>query len=335
MAGKEPKDYLSVLKRQEEELYFTDGWDQKALQAYRDIVDATIKRAAPDKVYTILLNLYAQTQLVGSKLYAALYTACGYEDQKKIALVLKQVGAVIEKGTLQLSGNLKLDPNMPPHGKFLTLWAETVQRANKGQQLTDPRVHQFRMYIDQNNLNFVRKHYKAAGMTDEEALYRYAKDSSSKGLNGLKMIAEKGRLHNKHLKTAEYLPGDENRKRVTPDFHSEFILDSKGNFVSQWNVLEKDDKGKIITDGTYYDQKYPTAQEQREFERQIMNGESYNYGNQNDQEHKNLDSVPPIKLDYPLRKTIGKKWQSPEDRKMYKWWQIDNKRDGYSKKNRK
>ncbi|MDT2570504.1 DUF3114 domain-containing protein [Enterococcus raffinosus] len=210
--------------------------------------------------------------------------------------------------------------------EFLNLWAKTVQSAYKGKELDDARVHQLRMYIDRNNINYIRATY-GNGISDEEALKLYAKAE----LKGKKMIAEKGRLHNKYLKAEGYTSGNENRKRTSPDFHSEFILDSNGKFVSQWNVLETDKNGNVITDWEYYKKKYPTAEARKNFESQIMNGESYNYGNKNDKEHNRLD-VKPTKLDYPLRKEIKESWGDPEDGTEYKWNEVDNKKDGYAEK---
>jgi len=51
----------------------------------------------------------------------------------------------------------------------------------------------------------------------------------------------------------------------------------------------------------------------------------------NDKEHDRLD-VKPTKNDYPLRKEIKKRWENPKDKTEYNWGEIDNKKDGYSKK---
>ena len=109
-------------------------------------------------------------------------------------------------------------------------------------------------------------------------------------------------------------------------------MDSNGKFVGQWNVLEFDpETGKLRTDWEFYKDKYPTAEAQKNFESQIINGESYNYGNRNDKEHDKLD-VKPTKNDYPLRKEIKERWGEPEDGTEYKWNEVDNKKDGYSEK---
>ena len=48
--------------------------------------------------------------------------------------------------------------------------------------------------------------------------------------------------------------------------------------------------------------------------------------------HNKLDVAPPRKLDYPLRKEIKKGWANPSNGKDYIWGKVDNKEDGYSKK---
>ena len=328
MSDKEYEVYLTKMQAQEKDLRVKDGWDKSAIKAYFQEANKQTKDLSAANAMKKVAEMYSQTLLVGSDLYTKMYEACSYSDQRKIDMVLKQLGAVMDKnGTLQLTGSHKFFEKMPPHSEFLASWAKTVQAAYKGRELDDARVHQLRMYIDRNNINYVRDTY-GNSVSDEEALRQYALTE----LDGKKMIAEKGRLHNKYLITEGYTPGNENRKRTSPDFHSEFILDSNGKFVSQWNVLEFDSEtGKLRTDWEFYKDKYPTAEAQKNFERQIMNGESYNYGNRNDKEHDRLD-VNPTKNDYPLRKEIKERWKDPKDKTEYKWGEVDNKKDGYSKK---
>ncbi|WP_438857129.1 DUF3114 domain-containing protein [Enterococcus sp. AZ007] len=86
-----------------------------------------------------------------------------------------------------------------------------------------------------------------------------------------------------------------------------------------------------MTDWEYYKKKYPTAEAQKSFESQIINGESYNYGNKNDEEHDLLDSKS-TKNDYSLRKNIKKSWDESKDDREYDWTKIDNEKDDYSEK---
>lgn len=327
MSDEEYQVYLTKLRAQEKDLRVEDGWDKSAIEEYFKAANKQTRELTAAEAMEKIAELYSQTLLVGSDLYTKMYEACGYSDQGKIDMVLKQLGARIdENGALQLTGSHKLFEKMPPHAEFLNTWAKTVQKAYSGKELDDARVHQLRMYIDRNNINYVRTKY-GEGVSDEEALRQYALTE----LDGKKMIAEKGRKHNKSLKTEGYTPGNENRKRTSPDFHSEFILNNDGKFVSQWNVLETDKNGNVITDWEYYKKKYPTAEAQKNFESQIMNGESYNYGNKNDKEHDRLDSKS-TKNDYSLRKNIKKSWDEPKDDREYDWTKIDNKKDDYSEK---
>ena len=45
-----------------------------------------------------------------------------------------------------------------------------------------------------------------------------------------------------------------------------------------------------------------------------------------------MGRCPSRKLDYPLRKEIKKGWDSPTNGEQYIWGKVDNKEDGYSKK---
>lgn len=63
-----------------------------------------------------------------------------------------------------------------------------------------------------------------------------------------------------------------------------------------------------------------------------MSGESYNYADKKGGKHDNLDVIPPGVLDYKMRKEIKKGWANPSDGKDYIWGKVDNKEDGYSKK---
>ena len=58
------------------------------------------------------------------------------------------------------------------------------------------------------------------------------------------------RLHNKYPEGASY--SLINKKRLTPNFHSEFILNEEGTFVTQWDVLVEDWRGRLISNPAYY-----------------------------------------------------------------------------------
>lgn len=181
------------------------------------------------------------------------------------------------------------------------------------------------MYIDRNNLQYLRKHYKQADMTDEEALSAYAHDKQPQGYAGL-LTKEPARLHNKLPVSSSYenfISGRENKKRVVNgQFHSEFIIDPKGNFVSQWNVLKVREDGTIESDPKKY-------QYTDEFRQQILNGESFNYANNKGNEHDTLDSNPPEKFDHTIRKEAKKGWRSPNERE-FDYIKDKKSKDNYS-----
>src|SRR5699024_1799858 len=117
--------------------------------------------------------------------------------------------------------------------------------------------------------------------------------------------------HNKYPNTSSYedfVAGNENKKRVVnDDFHSEFIIDSNGDFVSQWNVLKENSDGTIESDPNKYN--YTDK-----FRKQMLDGESFNYANNKGTSHENLDSNPPGKYDHNVRNEAKKGWGSPSER---------------------
>lgn len=258
------------------------------------------------------------------------------ESEFTLGLIHKMGGYIDENNMLQLKEGFCIGEKIPPHGRIFQAIASNVEKVYSETGLCGlggekgRMIHQFRMYIDRHNIMYIRKNFKKEGMTDEEALKNYADaKSESGGLNGVKMLREPARFHNKYpagLSYWKYQRGRENKKRLTPDFHSEFIIDREGNFVSQWNVLEEDAYGTIISDIEYYRRKYSVPQRQivdereslcrrtmswEEVQRQIMDTESFNYASRNDSVHQRLDIQPPGKLDPDLRRQIAGEWKSP------------------------
>lgn len=238
-------------------------------------------------------------------------------------LIHKMGGFIDENGMLQLKNGFCIGERIPPHGRIFQEIAGNVDKAygeiglcelggEKGRM-----IHQFRMYIDRHNITYIRKNFKKDGMTDEDALEAYVKAPSERGgLGGVKMLREPARFHNKYPAGSSYRiyqKGRENKKRLTPDFHSEFIIDRNQAFVSQWNVLEEDEYGMVISDIEYYRMKYLAHGENawEEAQRQIMDTESFNYASGNDKVHQRLDVKPPEIFDSELRKQIAREWKSP------------------------
>ncbi|MBO1308634.1 DUF3114 domain-containing protein [Enterococcus sp. 669A] len=306
-------------------------WDDAAQRLLSKEIIKKTRRRSLKEAREIEQQILQESRLVGSSIYTKMFQASKQEPKEKLALLLGQLGAQMEEGTLQLLGPYQIDANMPPHGEFLRLLAKTVQQAYSGKVLDDPQVHQLRMYLDRHNITYIRQLFGGQGITDEAALSAYVRASKkSGGLGGQKLIAERARFHNKYQHN--YQPGGENRKRLTPDFHGEFILDENGHFVSQWNVLEFDSAGKLITDFDYYRKRCGTYTQWHSFQQQILNGESFNYADRNDLVHRRLDILPPGQLDHPLRKEIAKEWKNPANKVEYHWKKADKQKDGYSQR---
>ncbi len=342
MNEEEYKAYRNLVLSQIKQLE-ADGWDSAAINAYLKKLNKDLTK---ENAQAELANYGEQMKLVGSDIYLLLFKSSNKTEKQKIYLVLKHLGAVTdENGMLQLGfmkdkdgnlipnpGALKLDPKIPPHDEFFHQFSKCVQGAYATKPLPK-EVHQFRMYIDKHNIEYIRNNYKAEGMTDEQALEAYV----NKELEGEKMYREDARYHNKFpevlppypaslensnksdmKKYKEYWAGHENRKRVSQDFHSEYILDENGAFVSQWNVLVVNE-GMVDSDPAHY-------VHDENFENQMTNGSSFNYADGNDYVHEHLDSDPPQTLDPEIRDGVN--WESPTlpeyDIKS------DNEKDGYS-----
>lgn len=289
------------------------GWDVFSLQiyarAYRDLKPISIRLKVQ--------QAKQQSQKIGSKLYSELFSS--YHDfdrsplfnRQKIELVLNQLGAYIDDfGMLQLATNCQFDFDleMSPDAPFLKAFAKAVQLAFWQRELDDKRIHQFRMYLDLHNLRYIRQHFGGKQVKDIDALRKFVLNQQiNQPLYRLKR--QPARYHNKYMKGRDFLAQRLNYKRLTPDFHSEFIFDDNGQFVSQWQVLKKADNGLVISDPNAYELNLMQK-------KQILNGESFNYANRNDQTHVNLDSLPPKKLDHQLRKLLFKDWSSP-NRKVF------------------
>lgn len=305
----------------EKTICLENGWDKLGFQNFLEYIGQEGRQYFSERQLNQFINqAIAQTMAIGSFIYLKMLKTSGYSSEKKLDLLLHQLGAEIDGNQmLQLVGTHKIADDLPPHHLFFHELARLVQVSYKGKILNNRKIHQLRMYIDRHNIHYIRHHFKLIGMTDEEALIRYARAKSENGgLNGKRLIAERGRFHNKYKGQTSL--GKLNRKRLCPNFHGEFILDEKGHFVSQWNVLEENDKGEIISDLTHYQQKYKGRLTY--FEEQIVNGESFNYANRNGKVHRNLDVFPCRTYDYGMRKKISKYWTTPLLNE-YKWSKVD------------
>lgn len=305
-----PTDHLTVDQSKEYDetvdtifyhLYYNDGWDLPAIESYiRYLMYQSHDQTLDFK--EVWANFFSsQRKKIGSPSYLILFKNSHYSPKNKINLVLQQLGATIDENQmLQLLGTFEIDTELSPHSYFIELFCQTVQEAYRNKKLNSRKIHQLRMYFDRQNIQYIRSKFPAE--TDEQSLQQYVAANAPMGLNGSQLIRERGRFHNKipvGMTYSSFVPKSPNRKRLTPNFHSEFILDKNGHFVSQWNVLTTHGK-TVISDPSHY--KWTQF-----FEGQLLNTESLNYGRKNDLEHKRLDSYPPGPYDHNLRKKAKKK----------------------------
>jgi len=304
--GMSDEEYLDLLRTitADADKQRENGWDDKAVNAYVKQVNEAISNSEDKNYAEVLSDVYEESTKVGSDVYTKMFKASGLSDKEKADLVIEQMGGYIDdNGMLQLTGDFKFDPDMPPHADFYDALSDCVTNSygKKGADYDDAdvqKIHQLRYYIDYQNITYIREHYKGEGMTDEDALSAYVFDEN--GLNGDLMDAERARLHNKYPSSTTYKEyysdKEQNRKRLTPDFHSEFIIDGDGNFVSQWNVLEWNDDGTVISDYQYYYDEYNGENASSkpytwdEARMQVANTESFNYADKNNGVHDRVDS---------------------------------------------
>lgn len=297
------------------------NWDLSSLRAYAKFIGDR-----PLTAQQYQQNNQALHQ-IGSALYTRLYRAYGQQttnrtiNWQKANLVLDQLQARIDKYQfLQLrSLDFRIDPKMPPDAPFLTIFAQSVQLAFHQQPLTDQRLHQFRLYLDRQNEFYIRRFWQKVGQTDEQALAQFvAYRQQAQPQYWLRR--EPARFHNKYRIDQETPRIFPNRKRLTPDFHSEWLIDDNGRFISQWLVLKQSAEGLVVSNPADY--RLTVAQY-----RQFLNGASFNYADQNDRIHRQLDSWPPKHYDHLIRQQMLKGWRSPT-KETYQNCDIDT--DGYS-----
>lgn len=128
------------------------------------------------------------------------------------------------------------------------------------------QIHIFRYIISQQQINYIRKYYLTNTQdTDLKALSKYIQNLPAES----KATKQSARLHNKCidyiLPNGEYVYEHPNKK-ILINFHSEFVLDYKGRFLSVF------DEASINA---------------------VVNGASFNYAFRNDlyKTHLGTDSI--------------------------------------------
>ncbi|MHC5217535.1 DUF3114 domain-containing protein [Enterococcus sp. LJL128] len=308
-----------------------EGWDNPAIEKFKEYLNEKTKGLSGEELIQKLNGILEETYLVGSDVYEILFDESELPDKKKIELVLKQMGGYLdENGDLAFKEpcRFKFDPNMPPGGSFLDKFSKTVQNAfpegltvkDEDKKLSsvelkkkyslETMLHQFRNTLDQNNIAYVQRYKKEHGLsTDEEAIkailgedgwmYRDSR-FHNRGWVGVDISLENVVGNNltvegfeEKLKATGF-----NRKILSSDYHTEFIVNEDGNLVSQWTLNDSEYGHRMG----------------------LMNGESFNYGEKpeiNDS-HQLLDVDSPAFFDTEARKNIKNEWRYPENDGNYK-----------------
>ena len=222
------------------------GGTKRAVFAYREAVDNKFGQFAKgyegeqitqEEYLEQLDRVYKSAHLVGSDVYTYMFESSELKAKKKALLVIEQMGGYLdENGMLQLKDGDEFYLSMEPHSVFLEDYAQCVrdayQKKNKTyKRLDDTMIHQFRMYIDKHNIEYVRNNFD--GKTDYEKLKNYAAEFEFSLYYG-----EPSRHHNKIQKDSAF-DGQKYDKILTPNRLSEFIINVEtGEFVTEWDVLK-------------------------------------------------------------------------------------------------
>ena len=319
----EDEYFLQRLTHQGEELSFFSGWDKRAVLAYLEAVNTKFNAFAgngyeaanvtKEEYLEELENTYKSARQIGSDVYTYMFETSKMEAKKKALLVLRQMGAYMDaNGMLQFGNGDRFAPDMAPHAAFLEDYAACVREAYKKKKsyrtLDNQMIHQFRMYIDRHNIEYVRKHFK--GPTDYAKLQAYAEHFEMKLYYG-----EPSRHHNKILR-GEKFQKQKFDKILTSNRLSEFIINvENGSFITQWDVLE------IKKDGTVASGPEGYLKRKNEKQSVIVDTESFNYAPADYvKAHNALDVLPATPpsgkkdsfyLENHLKSALKEVWESP------------------------
>ena len=306
-----------------------DGWNKKAIKKYLTYAQKAMDSVKGQKALKSIDQLNEQCYSVGSKIFTSLLKSAYPDDpagqRKTIKMMYQILGVKVDKNNFVQLTNLKLNDanasgkyhfsnNVKEAIAFDKAFSKIVQGVYPKGIPTDYKkgsdayrlaqeTHQIRYYLDKQNIDAIRASYPDEP-TDLARIQAYQKEHG--GLKG-----EKARLHNKYQGKPENYPQSvkehgENVKFVTsPEFHSEWIVDHNGNFVSQWNSYEYDQNGLVDSDPN---RAYTTEQQ-----RQLVDGNSVNYADNSGEGryHTKIDSDPVSKYDPDVRDEISNKWVAP------------------------
>lgn len=330
LSQEELSDYKVVLLKQLH-LLKKNSWDNMAILIFTDLFMECIKQSAAEKDVNVFIQ---HAYLVGSKTYGKMLEGSQLTSKEKVILMIDQLGGFLDdQGDLQMkkTAYYKFDPQMPPGADFLDRYAKLVQQAfpnglvieNKDRKLSktaikkkypaETKIHQFRSQLDKHNIEFIQRYKAEHSLKNDE--------QGIKLLFGEKWFYADPQYHNRAHLTVDVNAGDLQktrrtltnkglvkkirkrgfyRKILSADYHSEFILDEKGQLLSQWTKNNQRHDYRELT---------------------VANGESFNYGerpkNDPSKTHDTLDGTPPRYFDTNERNQIKKNWVSPTDNWFY------------------
>ncbi len=261
------------------------GWQDQVIQkSYLKDLQLT---DAKNRLHTKTIERqFSQSLLVGSSLFKKMWTTeatvTSSKDAKQKLELLINCLHLPDELSGKLSQTVKLlanfDENMTPTDSFWDDLSTLIQIAfpddsmSQNNQLAK-KVHQLRYLISAQQAHWVRKYYKKQDDSDEKALAKYLIHLSSNDYS----LTESARYHNKvatkfdadgYLKS-EYADNvEQSNFKVLIHFHSEFILSESGQFLVAMDAADSTSRNSII------------------------NSASFNYANQNDDIHKELDVNP-------------------------------------------
>ncbi|WP_261379607.1 DUF3114 domain-containing protein [Streptococcus sp. sy004] len=199
-------------------------------------------------------------------------------------------GTILENQTLVNRFSI----NLAPHNAFWWDLANLVNQAFPNQELVQKgllarQIHQLRYVISSQQAQYIRHHFGQSQRTDAEALASYLKTTFPWWRRFSYRLSYSARLHNK-IKLSDgkkqYPSGYPSVNiKVLINFHTEFILDSQGNFLNEVDTQAITENG-------------------------VVNGASFNYGRPN-KRHWELDVNPVSPHDPNFRRQMKKGFKAP------------------------
>ena len=153
------------------------GWSQSALeQVFAEFNNEQGKTVSEERDYL------QEAQLFGSPFFQDLWLAEDAQNSRLGVQELLVLAMNIVNMPEELSGDksetdfllARIAPDLTPHGRFWKIFSRTLRQAfpaddfsqRDGNQKLKRQLHQFRYVISCQQAQWVRDHYRQAGMTD-------------------------------------------------------------------------------------------------------------------------------------------------------------------------